>query len=110
MLPSKGTYGLRRLSAALLATVLPTLLAVDATAQVPSTLPPNPSLPSSPTGLDELTARRRLLDAGFTDIQGMSPDGNGGYWGRATRPDRRGVGFGGQVGFEINARGHIRIW
>ena len=110
MLPSEGTRGLRWISVGFLAAVLPTLLAVDAAAQYPSTLPPNPSIPSSPPGLDELTARRRLLDAGFTDIQGMTPDGNGGYWGRATRPDRRGIGYGRQVGFEINARGHIRTW
>jgi hypothetical protein len=96
---------------ALLLGFLAFLLSQGATAQVGNTLPPNPSIPSPPrNGLDEVEARRRMENAGFTDIQGMMPNGIGGFTGRATPPNRRGYRFDNEVRFEIDARGRIHTW
>jgi hypothetical protein len=74
------------------------------------TLPPNPSMNSAPNpGNDEVAARRRLEDAGYTDIQGLSSNGDGTFSGRAIR-GRRGFGYGREVRVDIDTRGHIREW
>ena len=79
--------------------LLPTVLADAALAQNTYGLPPNPSMNSSPNpGNDEVVARRRLLDAGYTDIQG-----------RALRAGRGRIG-GREVRVDIDSRGHIREW
>ena len=73
-------------------------------------LPPNPSMNSSPNpGNDEVAARRRLEDAGYTDIQGLSSNGDGTFSGRAIRGGRGRIG-GREVRVDIDTRGHIREW
>ncbi len=73
-------------------------------------LPPNPSMNSSPNpGNDEVAARRRLEDAGYTDIQGLTSNGDGTFSGRAIRGGRGRIG-GREVRVDIDTRGHIREW
>ncbi len=70
-------------------------------------LPPNPSMNSSPNpGNDEVVARRRLEEAGYTDIQGLTANGDGTFSGRALR----GRIGGREVRVEIDFKGRIREW
>lgn len=63
--------------------------------------PVSPSLtPSSPRNDDEAAARRTLERAGYRDIRGLQPNGDGGWRGNASR---NGI----DVRVRIDRRGYI---
>ena len=73
---------------------------------------PSPTLsPSTPNaGNDEVAARRKLEDAGYRDLRSMTPNADGTYSGRATRPSPLGnrPTSGPEVNVDIDASGNIK--
>ena len=103
---------------ALLAAALSMAAASLAQAQSPTAnLPsqgssPSPMLsPSTPNaGNDEVAARRKLEDAGYRDLRNMSPNADGTFSARGTRPDPPGIRPGSrhEVNVDIDASGNIK--
>lgn len=76
-----------------------------------SELPSNPSTASTPNpGNDEVSARRRLDDAGYRDLRNVTPNGDGTFSAQGVRTNPPGTRPGPQpdVRVDIDASGNVK--
>ena len=74
-------------------------------------LPANPSTSSTPNaGNDEVSARRKLDDAGYRDLRNVTPNGDGTFSAQGVRTNPPGTRPGSQpeVKVDIDASGNVK--